>query len=72
MRRRILLVACCGPQRKGRNVNESEYGLLDVEELGRVYEALLELEPGIATRPMMRLRRARLEVVVPADLPAAL
>ena len=42
------------------------YGPLDVEDLGRVYEALLELEPGIATEPMCRLRRDKLEVVVPA------
>jgi len=43
------------------------YGPLDVEDLGRVYEALLELEPGIATEPMCRLRRQKLEVVVPAE-----
>jgi len=42
------------------------YGALDVEDLGRVYEALLELEPGIATEPMCRLRRNKLEVVLPA------
>jgi hypothetical protein len=42
------------------------YADLDVEDLGRVYEALLELEPGLATEPMVRLRRAKLEVVVPA------
>jgi len=42
------------------------YGALDVEDLGRVYEALLELEPGIAAAPMCRLRRAKLEVVLPA------
>lgn len=42
------------------------YGPLDVEDLGRVYEALLELEPGIATEPMCRLKRQKLEVVVPA------
>lgn len=41
------------------------YGALDVEDLGRVYEALLELEPGITTAPMCRLRRNKLEVVVP-------
>ncbi|MCA9628364.1 MAG: N-6 DNA methylase, partial [Myxococcales bacterium] len=41
------------------------YGALDVEDLGRVYEALLELEPGITTEAMCRLRRAKLEVVVP-------
>jgi hypothetical protein len=38
---------------------------LDVEALGRVHEALLELSPGIATEPMCRLRRRRLETVVP-------
>jgi hypothetical protein len=42
------------------------YGALDVEDLGRVYEALLELEPGITAEPMCRLKRAKLEVVVPA------
>jgi len=50
----------------GRTERERvHYGALDVEDLGRVYEALLELEPGIATEPMCRLRRAKLEVVVP-------
>jgi hypothetical protein len=47
------------------------YGSLDVEELGRVYEALLELEPGIAEAPMCRLRRAKLEIVVPVAQGAA-
>jgi len=41
------------------------YGPLDVEDLGRVYEALLELEPGIASEPVCRLRRQKIEVVVP-------
>lgn len=41
------------------------YGYLDVEDLGRVYEALLEREPGIATERMCRLKRDKLEVVVP-------
>lgn len=41
------------------------YGPLDVEDLGRVYEALLELDAGYATEPMVRLRRDKLEVVVP-------
>ncbi len=49
----------------GRTERERvHYGALDVEDLGRVYEALLELEPGITTEPMCRLRRAKLEVVV--------
>ena len=42
------------------------YADLDVEDLGRVYEALLELEPGLAVESMVRLRRAKLEVVLPA------
>jgi len=47
------------------------YGALDVEDLGRVYEALLELDPGITGEPMCRLRRAKLEVVVPVAQGAA-
>jgi hypothetical protein len=39
---------------------------LPVEELGRVYEALLDREPGLAVEPMARLRRGKLEAVVPA------
>ncbi len=42
------------------------YGSLDVEDLGSVYEALLEQEPHIATEPMIRLRRGKIETVVPA------
>jgi hypothetical protein len=37
------------------------------EDLGDVYEHLLDLEPGLATAPMVRLRRGSLEVVVPAE-----
>ncbi len=43
------------------------YGALDVEVLGSVYESLLDLEPGIAGRPMSRLRRSEREVVIAAD-----
>ncbi|MDK9700836.1 MAG: N-6 DNA methylase, partial [bacterium] len=54
------------PRRKNSDiVQRVHYGSLDVEELGRVYEALLELEPGIAPETMCRLRRQKLEVVVP-------
>jgi hypothetical protein len=42
------------------------YGSLELEDLGRVYENLLELEPGIAVEPLCRLKRQKLEVVVPA------
>ncbi len=50
---------------KGRERERVHYGSLDVEDLGRIYEALLELEPGITMEPMARLRRAKLEVVLP-------
>jgi hypothetical protein len=54
------------PRRRGADTRERvHYGPLDVEDLGRVYEALLELEPGISSEPMCRLRRHKLEVVVP-------
>lgn len=49
----------------GRPRQRVHYGTLDVEVLGGIYESLLELEPGIATVPMTRLRRAEREVVVP-------
>lgn len=54
------------PRRGTDGRTRVHYGPLDVEDLGRVYEALLELEPGIAGEPMCRLRRSKLEVVVPA------
>ncbi len=34
--------------------------------VGRVYEGLLDLQAGIAAEPMVRMRRGRLEAVVPA------
>ena len=52
-------------QRAGDARRRVHYGPLDVEDLGRVYEALLELEPGIASGRMCRLRRQKLELVVP-------
>lgn len=42
-----------------------DHGALDVEDLGRVHEALLPLSPGIAAEPMCRVRRRQLEMVVP-------
>jgi len=41
------------------------YGSLQISDLGNIYELLLELEPGIAQERMCRLRRSKLEVVVP-------
>ncbi len=53
-------------QRGSDSRKRVHYGSLDVEDLGRVYEALLELEPGIASEAMCRLRRQKLELVVPS------
>ncbi|MCY2994682.1 MAG: N-6 DNA methylase [Planctomycetota bacterium] len=53
------------PKKKGSSRERVHYGPLDVEDLGRVYEALLELAPGISNQPMCRLRRQKLEVVLP-------
>ena len=61
----ILLDRLLWTAPKGRPRARVHYGSLDVEDLGHVYEALLELEPGIAVEPMIRLRRAKLEIVVP-------
>ena len=44
------------------------YGSLDVEDLGSVYEALVEQEPGIALEPMIRKRHGRMETVTPRRL----
>ncbi|HKM52119.1 MAG TPA: N-6 DNA methylase, partial [Isosphaeraceae bacterium] len=53
-------------KQRGSDTRERVHcGSLDVEDLGRVYEALLELEPGISAEPMCRLRRQKFEVVVP-------
>ncbi len=54
------------PAKRGADSRKRvHYGSLDVENLGSVYEALLELEPGVASETMCRLRRKKLEVVVP-------
>jgi hypothetical protein len=51
---------------KHRERARVHYGSLDVEDLGSVYEGLLEQEPGIATEPLVRVRRGELEAVLPA------
>ena len=53
----------------GRERDRVHYGVLDVEELGRVYESLLDLEPAIAAGPMLRSWHGRLETVHPALRP---
>ncbi len=52
--------------RGGEARQRIHYGSLDIEDLGRIYEALLELDAGISEEAMCRLRRAKLEVVVPS------
>jgi hypothetical protein len=61
----LLWTTADGKGKDGSGRERVHYGALDVEDLGRVYEALLELEPGVTREPMCRLRRAKLEVVVP-------
>ncbi len=61
----LLLDRLLWTRPKGRGRERVHYGSLDVEELGHIYEALLELEPGIAAAPMSRIRRAKIEIVVP-------
>jgi len=58
------LVWISGQDRQRMRVH---YGSLDVEDLGGIYEALLEQEPGIAEQPMLRQRRGKLEAIVPAN-----
>jgi hypothetical protein len=41
---------------------------LPAMDLGWVYEGLIDLQPGIATEPMVRMQRGRLEAVVPASM----
>lgn len=53
---------------RGRERERVHYGSLDVEELGRVYESLLDLTADIARSPMVRTRHGRLEVVLPAGV----
>jgi len=62
---RLLDALLWTPGEGGAARERVHYGALDVEDLGRVYESLLELEPGISGEAMCRLRRAKLEVVVP-------
>ena len=51
---------------RGRERERVHYGSLDVEELGRIYESLLDLQPDIATSAMIRVRHGRSEAVVKA------
>ena len=60
----ILLDRLLWATPKGRPRERVHYGALDVENLGHVYEGLLELEPGIAMEPMVRKRRAKMDIVV--------
>ncbi len=63
----VLLDRLLWTTAKGQPRERVHYGSLDVEDLGHIYEALLELEPGIASEPMVRQRRAKREIVVPRE-----
>ncbi len=58
--RLIWIVSAKGERRR------VHYGSLDVEDLGSIYEGLLEQEPAIATQAMLRVRRGKLEAFAPA------
>jgi hypothetical protein len=62
----LLLDRLLWTEPRGRERERVHYGSLDVEELGRIYETLLDLEPDRATIPMVRIRRGRVEAVLPA------
>jgi hypothetical protein len=62
----ILLDRLIWTEANGGERVRVHYGSLDVEDLGRVYEALLEQEPSIAAAPMVRLRHGKREAVVAA------
>ncbi len=51
----------------GKTRDRVHYGSLGVEDLGSVYEALLEQEPGIATEPLIRVRRGKQVSLAPAN-----
>jgi hypothetical protein len=63
----LLLDRLLWTKPRGRERERVHYGSLDVGELGRIYESLLDLEPDIATCPMLRTRHGRLEAVVSAE-----
>jgi hypothetical protein len=63
----ILLDRLIWTRTAGQERARVHYGSLDVEDLGSVYEGLLEQEPGIATEPMIRVRHGKLESVLPAE-----
>jgi hypothetical protein len=56
-----------GARRLEARLRELFAALLRAEDLGEVYGHLLDFRPGLATAPMARLRRGKLEVVVPAE-----
>ena len=63
----ILLDRLIWTRTVGHERSRVHYGSLDVEDLGSIYEGLLEQEPGIATERMIRVRRGKLETVLPAE-----
>jgi hypothetical protein len=65
---RLIWIAAPGGER-----TRVHYGTLDVEDLGGIYEGLLEQEPGIATEPLRCIRQGKTQTVVaagpqPADI----
>lgn len=55
----------------GRTRERVHYGALGVEDLGTIYEGLLDLEPDIARQALSSVRRGKRSVLVPRDEIAA-
>jgi len=62
----LLLDKLLWTEPRGRPRERVHFGALDVEVLGQIYESLLDLTPDVAREPMTRVRRGRVEAVVPA------
>lgn len=64
---KMLLPLSVTPPTRDRGRERIDYRDLGVEQLGAVYEGLLEFEPRIASKPMVEVRYKDMHVVVPRE-----
>jgi N-6 DNA Methylase len=62
---KMLLPLSVTPPTKDRGRERIDYRDLGVEQLGSVYEGLLEFEPRVATEPMVEVRYKDVHVIIP-------
>jgi hypothetical protein len=62
---RVLLQLSVTPPTKERGQDPIDYRDLGVEQLGAVYEGLLEFEPRVASEPMVEVRHKDVHVIIP-------